>query len=212
MIEYQLEDASQWLAPLIKNLSDSEMRKLTRKLAQDMRKRTIARIRSQKNPDGSAYPLRLKTKNTHGRVQFIYLDELRDMKSWRDEGDRMIGYDINAGGIRTFIKSKVEKWLPSYSTGQSRAEKSRKRDKMFTKLATARHLKAYGDSHSATIGFFNGRIAQIARIHQEGLRAKVSKNGQEYQYPARVLLGFNDQDRAYLRELVREHLSQSLLK
>lgn len=212
MIEYKLDDASQWLSPLLKQMSDREITGLTRSLARDMRKRTVARIRSQKNPDGSAYPLRLKTKKTHGRVQFIYLDELRDMKSWQDQGDRMTGYDINAGGLRTFIKSKVEKWLPSYSTGQSRDEKSRKKEKMFTKLATARHLKAYGDAHSATVGFFNGRIAQIARIHQEGLRAKVSKNGQEYQYPARVLLGFNDSDLKFLRDQVLEHLSKNTQK
>jgi hypothetical protein len=39
-------------------------------------------------------------------------------------------------------------------------------------------------------------VASILRVHQEGLLDRVTPRGPLYQYPARVLLGLTDEDRA----------------
>jgi len=81
-----------------------------------------------------------------------------------------------------------------------------KRNAMFMKLRTARFLKIEADGASLAVGF-TGRIARIARIHQEGERAPVAPGGPEYTYPARVLLGFTEAD----REMIRNRLLSQLV-
>lgn len=80
-----------------------------------------------------------------------------------------------------------------------------RRRAMFQKLATPRHLKIRTDAGSAAVGFF-GRVARIAAVHHYGLRDKVDRDGPEYRYPARELLGFSDRDRALIRDFLIEHL------
>jgi phage virion morphogenesis protein len=48
----QLED---WAAPLLARISPAEQRKLVRSIAQDLRRRQAARIKTQQNPDGRAF-------------------------------------------------------------------------------------------------------------------------------------------------------------
>ncbi|WP_329956115.1 phage virion morphogenesis protein [Collimonas silvisoli] len=62
-----------------------------------------------------------------------------------------------------------------------------------------------GQDKRTLIGFF-GRVARIARVHQEGLKDRVSKKGPEYQYPARPLLGFSATDQALIRDSLLRHL------
>jgi phage virion morphogenesis protein len=76
---------------------------------------------------------------------------------------------------------------------------------MFLKLCTNKFLKTQQDANQVTVGFF-GRVARIARVHQEGLKDKVAKNGVEYQYPARPLLGFSQEDHAIIRESFLRHM------
>jgi phage virion morphogenesis protein len=81
----------------------------------------------------------------------------------------------------------------------------RRKRAMFVKLRTARWLKANVTSEGAEVGFF-GRVARLARIHQDGGMDRVTPNGQMARYPARPLLGFTPAD----RETIREHLHQYL--
>lgn len=81
----------------------------------------------------------------------------------------------------------------------------RQRAQMFNKLRTAQHLKLESDENQITIGFF-GRVARIARVHQEGLRDRVSNNGPDYQYPSRRLLGFSQADKDLIRDSLLRHL------
>ncbi|PUA16820.1 phage virion morphogenesis protein [Glaciimonas sp. PCH181] len=76
---------------------------------------------------------------------------------------------------------------------------------MFTKLRTAANLKIRPDANQLSVGFF-GRVARIARIHQEGLSDRVSQKGPEYLYPARGLLGFSAEDRELIRDSLLRHL------
>jgi phage virion morphogenesis protein len=82
----------------------------------------------------------------------------------------------------------------------------RQSQKMFNKLRTAQNLKIESDDNQLAVGFF-GRVARIARVHQEGLTDRVARNGPEYHYPARVLLGFTEAERELIRDSLLRHLT-----
>jgi len=75
------------------------------------------------------------------------------------------------------------------------------RKAMFAKLRTNRFLRAKTDADTVEVGF-TGRAAQIARVHQEGLRDKVDPkhSGVETTYPVRRLLGIAGDDRDMICE------------
>lgn len=54
---------------------------------------------------------------------------------------------------------------------------------MFGKIRTQQFLKTQQDENQLSVGFL-GRVARIARVHQDGLTDKVSKKGPKYRYPA----------------------------
>lgn len=93
-------------------------------------------------------------------------------------------------------------------TGRFRNKKGAiKRRVMFAKLATSRFLKLKTSPDMITVGFF-GRVAHIARVHQEGLSDRVTPTGMIYQYPARRLIGFTNADRQMIRDELVNHLSR----
>lgn len=144
-----LESLEEWAAPLIERLEVTERRRLTRKMATELRRSQRERIRDQKNPDGSPYEPR---KRLRGK----------------------------SGGIRRRV--------------------------MFYELSKARWLKVKSTTDSASVGFF-GRVARIARIHQQGERDRVGRDGPVYHYPQRELLGFSERDRALIRDMLIDHIS-----
>lgn len=91
------------------------------------------------------------------------------------------------------------------SLREKRGAIRRRRDAMFAKLRTARWLKTHVTHEGAEVGFF-GRVARLARVHQEGGRDRVSPDGPIATYPARPLLGFTETDRAMVRDRVLEFL------
>lgn len=80
-----------------------------------------------------------------------------------------------------------------------------RRGAMFTGIRKAKHLKGRAQGDDARVGFF-GRVSRIARVHQEGLRDNVDRNGPWYDYPERRLLGYSDADRALVRDMILERL------
>lgn len=90
---------------------------------------------------------------------------------------------------------------------QLRHKTGRLRKQMFSKLRTAKYLKAKGTGDAAVVAFTD-QISQIARVHQFGLRDKVNrKTGLEADYPQRELLGISADDEAMIRDLAVEYLS-----
>lgn len=89
-----------------------------------------------------------------------------------------------------------------------KAGRIRRTGKMFSALRSQRFLLARADAKGLSVGF-SGRIADLARIHQQGELALVAPNGPLYQYPARRLLGWSDDDQAWLIEQVRQHLENT---
>jgi len=76
---------------------------------------------------------------------------------------------------------------------------------MFVKLRTARWLKINVTHDGAEAGFF-GRVARLARVHQEGRMDHVTPGGPMATYPARPLLGFTAIDRERVRDRLLEYL------
>lgn len=87
-----------------------------------------------------------------------------------------------------------------------RATKGRIRAQMFRKIKNTAHLKAETNAEGAAVAI-TGRAARIARIHQEGLRDKVSPRGPTIQYPVRQLLGFTPEDRERVRDQILQYLA-----
>jgi phage virion morphogenesis protein len=78
--------------------------------------------------------------------------------------------------------------------------------KMFQKLRTAGFLKVQGDGNAITIGY-TGRIAQIARVHQFGLKDRPERGAPDIQYDQREVLGFTEADLDLIREGLLAHLT-----
>lgn len=79
-----------------------------------------------------------------------------------------------------------------------------KRKAMFAKLRTARFLKVQIDGEGVALGF-SGRVARLARVHQDGEESEVAQGGARYQYPVRKLLGFTDAERDMIRDKLLAH-------
>ncbi|MFC3549456.1 phage virion morphogenesis protein [Lysobacter cavernae] len=97
-------------------------------------------------------------------------------------------------------------FLPRKRTLKAGRIKSRKL-KMFRRIAKTDYLKAQATEHDVTVGFY-GRIARIARVHQEGLADRVSRGGPTVRYERRQLLGFTDVDLRMISDLLIEHLAR----
>jgi phage virion morphogenesis protein len=90
---------------------------------------------------------------------------------------------------------------------QLRSKKGRIRQQMFTKLRTARYLKAKGTSDAAIVSFTE-QVSRIARVHQLGLRDRVNrKTSLEADYAQRELLGLSAADEAMIRDLSVDYLA-----
>lgn len=66
---------------------------------------------------------------------------------------------------------------------------------MFRKLRLARWLHVKSGANAVEVGF-SGAAARIARVHQLGLRDRVSRDSRapEVTYPERILIGLTPQD------------------
>ena len=73
----------------------------------------------------------------------------------------------------------------------ARTKQGRIKRQMFTKLRTAKYLKATAGSDSASVQF-EGKVQRIARVHHYGLRERVPRSKRTINYPSRRLLGFNN--------------------
>ncbi|CVA09292.1 MULTISPECIES: phage virion morphogenesis protein [Serratia] len=85
--------------------------------------------------------------------------------------------------------------------------KKRLRDRaMFSKLRTARYLKAQGNSDAAVVEFV-GRVQRMVNVHHFGLRDRPTPHSEAVKYEARPLLGFGPDDVKIIETAVIEHLA-----
>ncbi|HEJ8017407.1 phage virion morphogenesis protein [Serratia marcescens] len=86
--------------------------------------------------------------------------------------------------------------------------KKRLRDRaMFSKLRTARYLKAQGNSDAAVVEFV-GRVKRMVNVHHYGLRDRPTPHSEVVKYEARPLLGFGPDDVKIIETAVIEHLAE----
>ncbi|HGE8305766.1 TPA: phage virion morphogenesis protein [Serratia marcescens] len=86
--------------------------------------------------------------------------------------------------------------------------KKRLRDReMFSKLRTARYLKAQGNSDAAVVEFV-GRVKRMVNVHHYGLRDRPTPQSEAVKYEARPLLGFGPDDVKIIETAVIEHLAE----
>lgn len=94
-------------------------------------------------------------------------------------------------------------WEPKRVT--ARAKKGRIRRKMFTKLKTAKYLKAQANANQAEVSF-TGQVQRLARVHHYGLRDKVNQRGTEVKFAERPLLGENSEVEDTVKDLLMRWL------
>uniref|UniRef100_UPI001B3C6A75 phage virion morphogenesis protein n=1 Tax=Serratia surfactantfaciens TaxID=2741499 RepID=UPI001B3C6A75 len=86
--------------------------------------------------------------------------------------------------------------------------KKRLRDRaMFSKLRTARYLKAQGNSDAAVVEFV-GRVKRMVNVHHYGLRDRPTPHSEAVKYEARPLLGFGPDDIETIEDELIMHLSR----
>lgn len=86
-----------------------------------------------------------------------------------------------------------------------REQQGKIKRKMFTKLKNTSNLKVLSTADSIAIGFV-GRVARIARVHQEGLKDRAEKGAPDVVYPKREVLGFTDQDIQLIQDSFLKHI------
>jgi phage gpG-like protein len=206
-----LDAIEQLAATLLRKVAAPQRRQILREIARDVRQSQSARIGRQQEPDGQAFaPRRPKQVDVAGAyaVKFLYPKGAAEprrvfMKSWVRQGPLLTGFDVEAGGIRSFFWDQVAEWLPVDSADQNkRAGKFRRqgqvrRGAMFRKLRGGRHLKAGSTADEAWVGWI-GPAATIAAVHQSGGTDRPSKRGKPVRYARRVLLGLTTGERGAL--------------
>jgi len=220
----ELAEIERIAGALLRGLSSGQRRTLMRRMARELGSGQRERITGQQAPDGSAFAPRKKKEppiSGRGAACFLYpaggAGEPRRviMKSFTwGPGQKMTGFDIDAGAIRTFEFSKIVKWLPvppeheNRGGGKLRRRGGIRRRAMFRRLCSARFLRTGADDQSLWVGF-SGKVSAIANVHQRGLRDRPSIRAKPVDYPQRELLGATAADRERLLDLLYAHMADA---
>lgn len=88
-----------------------------------------------------------------------------------------------------------------------RDKKNKIKNKMFNLIKTSKYMKIERTSEGVAIGFMN-RVANIARVHQYGLRDRVEKGGPTVKYDSREILGFTPAELEMMESDVLDYFSK----
>ncbi|MCW1386446.1 phage virion morphogenesis protein [Acinetobacter baumannii] len=88
-----------------------------------------------------------------------------------------------------------------------RDKKNKIKNKMFNVIKTSKYMRIERTADGVAIGFMN-RVANIARVHQYGLRDRVERDGPIVKYDSRELLGFTPDELDMIESEVLNHLSK----
>lgn len=149
------------------------------------------------------------------------MDDLTALEEWAGAllsrldpaARRKIAVDVARELRRSQQKRIKEQRNPDGSAYEARRPRLRERGgrvkqkAMFAKLRTARFLKIETNGSGLGIGFV-GRVARLARIHQEGQTSEVQRGGPSHAYPVRQLLGLTNADREMIRDKLLEQLTR----
>lgn len=212
----ELERLESWIGGLMTGLSPSAQSRAARNIASLVRAKQAKRIAAQRNPDGTAFAPRKRITIQEPRnstLKFLYpaggVGEPRAvlLKRWTKQGPLYTGYDNEAGGLRSFEKAKITKWLRATAEEQNKpAATFRKRPTiksriMFRKMRRFVLLKAGSTKDQAWAGF-DGVAAQIGRVHQDGGFDRAAPKAPLVRYEKRQLLGLTPADEEEILELL----------
>jgi phage virion morphogenesis protein len=124
---------------------------------------------------------------------------------------RRIGRELvtrNRGRMVRQVGPGGERWAPRARDKHGRI---RAAGKMMVGLRAARRLKATASGDGAEIGW-TGAAARIAAVHQEGALDYVDRENSyaKARYPVRQLIGLPEDDIAFVRQALLDHLSERL--
>lgn len=218
MNENDIDQLANWAEPILKSMEAKQRKVLMRSIATKVRKSNMERMKRQENPDGSEWEKRkseAKKARVHKSVDFLYSKgggepERRRLQSFKSTKKMMTGYDPDGGGLRSFRKDRVVRYLDINTSSTNQRLRSKKggikKKAMFTKLRTAKYLKTIVTPDGGGVSL-SGRIGAIARTHQFGGRARVAENGPMYDYPQRQLLGLTRRDLEMITDEIMAHVS-----
>lgn len=203
----------------------AQRRRFLRDMAGRIRTANQRRMARQTAPDGSRWeprkrPARVKPASRPAR--FLYPaggvgdPRLVDMRSWRQDGPILVGFDRKADGLRSFLKEKIIRWITPEGTaggdlppGAERKPGRSRGAALFRGLRTARWLKAGASQDEAWVAFTE-RAARVALIHHYGRRDRVAPGGPEIDYPQRELIGFSAADEAMILNAFIDQAGEAL--
>ena len=147
------------------------------------------------------------------------MDELTALENWaapllarlqpgeRRSLARKIGTELRRSQSQRIGKQQAPDGTPYAPRKQQLRQKSGrvKRAKMFAKLRQAKYFKVSASPNAVSVGFV-GRVARIARVHQNGLQERVRRGGPAVRYDRRVLLGYSSTDLDFVREITLNQL------
>ncbi len=192
------------------NLSQRELARFADQMAKEMRESNAQRIKANVTPEGDQMDPR-KPQRGNREIKFIYTtsdNEVRHLKSWRGTRSYIIGFDIMRGGIRTFKRSRIKRFIKVDASKSDAINKSKIKRKMFSRLIKSKWLKAKGYNDRAEV-YFASTAEKVAHIHHYGLKDKGSK-GQDIKYPERPLLGMDAKDIDKVEDLLLAQLTKGL--
>jgi len=149
-------------------------------------------------------------------------DELRALEDWAGallaKLEPKQRRQLNQGIARKLRRSQQQRiaaqrnpdgtpYAPRKARQPLRSKQGRVKQKMFTKLRQARHLKLQSDAGSIALSFL-GRTARLARVHQYGLRDRPGSHSPDVQYSRRELLGFASADLEMIRDELLDQLAR----
>ncbi|QWN07019.1 phage virion morphogenesis protein [Xanthomonas citri] len=148
------------------------------------------------------------------------MDELTALENWaaplltrlqpgeRRTLARKIGTELRRSQSQRIGKQQAPDGSPYAPRKQQLRQKSGrvKRAKMFAKLRQAKYFKVSASPNQVSVGFL-GRVSRIARVHQEGLKDQVRRDGPTVRYGRRVLLGYSSKESEDIRRIILNQIA-----
>lgn len=121
---------------------------------------------------------------------------------------RRVATDLRRSQQRRIMEQRNPDGSPFEPRRNLRERRGRiRRAAMFVKMRQSRYLRVAASPRDAAV-YFTGRVARIARVHQEGAVDAVEPGGPRVRYDRRELLGFTRADVQHIRELIIQHLAR----
>lgn len=160
-----------------------------------IRDRNQARIRRNVTPDGKKMRERKAPQQGNAHISFLYQTAsghkaIRNLKNYRNFGNKYTGYDRYRGATRTFLKKRI---IRTISIDKRKVLTRPSQQKMFKGLIKARWLKAKLTKQEAAI-YFAGVADQVAAVHHFGEKDRPHPKADPVRYPERQLLAITRDD------------------